>query len=98
MADHLNFSVEELQAQADKLNTIADNLQDNKNGLTTSLEGLKTDWDSDAGRTFFSTYDSDWMTKIDDYIALIREVSNALTYASGEYEDLEADFKRINLS
>ena len=96
--NELQFNVDDLQSQAEKIRSISDNLNDAKIRLSENLDLLRSDWVSSASDTFFSMYDTTWVTHIDQYCQWLNELSDALRYAASQYEPLVDEHCRIEFA
>ena len=97
-ASNLRFDLNALQNQAEKIQSVSDDLNDAKTRLSNNLETLRSDWVSSASDAFFSTYDTAWITQIEQYCQWLNELSETLSYAASQYEPLEDEYRRIELS
>lgn len=71
----------ELLDKCEELKTLRSN-------ITASFEQLKKDWDSDAGRQFFSRFENDLLKNLDNYTKVFEYMSQNLTTASQKYEEV----------
>ena len=97
MAD-LSFNVDTLRGQAAQIARIKTDLASAKDDLSKHMQDLKNDWRSDAGEKFFENYNTDWVNHIDEYCAMLDELSQALYDAANRYEPLVQEYNRISLS
>ena len=81
MAD-LAYNVDTLRGQARKIAEIREGLQSAKDDLSSQLDALRSDWDSDAGDKFFENYDTDWVNHVDQYCYMLDDLANALNDAA----------------
>ena len=70
-------------------------LRDKQNEVKTSLEGLKKDWNTDAGKEFFKNQDNDWSEQVDHYIGIANAVVSLLECAIKEYAEIEAKAQKL---
>lgn len=96
MSDELKFNVDDLNTQAAKLLQIKDELKDCSESLTHNLSDLRDDWQSDAGRAFFSNYDDSWVPEIEKQCESINDLANAIKFAAQQYETVEDELRVIN--
>lgn len=97
MADKLCYDVDDLNEQSKAIAKIADTIEKEKKDLKKKLKELKGDWKSDASTAFFNKIDSSWDESVQNYVDLLRDLSDALASAAGYYEPLEEKYKNINL-
>lgn len=96
MSAELKFNVDDLNTQANKLLTIKDELKECSESLTRNLSGLRDDWQSEAGRAFFSNYDDSWVPEIEKQCESINDLVNVIKYAAQQYETVEDEFRTIS--
>lgn len=93
----LKYDAEVLAEQATELESIASALADDKLALDKALDQLKDDWVSVAGDAFFETYETGWMSGVDDYVRMLQDLARALRIASNKYADLEDRYNKLSL-
>lgn len=89
LGDKLEFDLDELRNMRDELRKKKDRFEDARKKLPKELSGLKKDWDTPAGRTFFREMDDDWSKQVKQYIRIVEAVLELLDGAIREYEPLQ---------
>lgn len=97
MADRLQFNVEDLRGEADKIAKIADDLDKCRKKLAKNLDTLKEDWVSDAATKFFGSIDGDWETAVAHYVEMLDDLATQLRFAANKYDPLEDEYRNIEL-
>ncbi len=97
-ANTLRFNLDNLQGQAEKIRSISDDLNNAKVRLSDNLELLRSNWVSDASEAFFSTYDTTWVTYIDQYCQWLNELSDILLDVASQYEPLVDEYNSIEFA
>lgn len=75
------------QASADLKNR-CDDLKNLRTTIFASFEQLRKDWDSDAGKQFFTRFENSLLKNLDDYSKVFDYMSKNLTTASNKYEEV----------
>jgi uncharacterized protein YukE len=76
-------------AQASKdLKTRCEELKTLRANIMISFAQLRKDWDSDAGRQFFTRFETDLMKNLEDHWKVFEYMSTNLTTASQKYEEV----------
>ncbi len=96
MSDELKFNVDDLKTQAQKLQQIKEDLKECSESLTKNLSDLRNDWNSAAGRAFFSKYDDSWVPEIEKQCNAINELALAVEFAANQYESVEEEFRSLS--
>ena len=55
----------------------------------TKLDGIRADWTTPGGSSFFSRVDEDWATGMDACIAMLEELKDMIETAKTAYTELE---------
>lgn len=71
----------ELDKKREELDMLRCNIQK-------SFEQLKSDWDSDAGKQFFSRFENDLLSNLDKHVKVFEHMSQNLTTTSQKYEEV----------
>lgn len=89
MASELQFDVEKLRSTKRKCEGLIQDLRDKQDELQTSLDDLREDWNTDAGKDFFKNQDNDWSEQVNRYIEIAGAVISLLECAIKEYAKVE---------
>jgi WXG100 family type VII secretion target len=79
--DAFSKASKELTTKCEELKTLRSN-------IVASFEQLRKDWDSDAGRQFFARFENDLLQNLDDYSKVFEYMSQNLSTASQQYEEV----------
>jgi len=71
-----------------ELNTKCNEIRDLRGNIERSMEQLRRDWDSPAGRQFFAKFERDLMNNLRDYSTIFEHMSRNLMTASNRYEEV----------
>lgn len=85
-AKELKYDIDAINAMKDTLAKARDSLETCKNNVNTSLEKLKTDWNTAAGKQFFKEVDTDWGDEVKRYKKVLETVEGLLEEASTQYQ------------
>lgn len=66
-----------------------------KTNLDNGISDLRTDWDSEAGKAFFKSYDDDWKTILDQYLNLLAYLQSCIDEAKKEFDPLVTELESI---
>ncbi len=75
--------IEEITKHKKALATVPDK------GNVTKLDGIRADWTTPGGSSFFSRVDEDWATGMDACIAMLEELKDMIETAKTAYTELE---------
>lgn len=95
MADQLQFDLAKMREFSHQLESLSNELSNTASQLTKDLEELKKDWDTPSGRKFFSEQTVEWQDQVKKYKELIRVLKEMIDESITEYEDIEAETKRL---
>lgn len=87
----LKFDVEQIQEMANKTESIANELTDLSQTLQSSVENLRTKWNTPAGKEFFNEVEFEWQPVITKYVSILGGVNEILKEAARIYSQLEDD-------
>lgn len=91
----LKFDIEKINEMKKSLADSADDLGTNKNKVIQSLDKLKKDWNTAAGKNFMQNVDTDWTKEVDKYIKIIGAVEKLLEEAATQYAKVEDEVDKI---
>lgn len=91
----LKFDIEKINDMKNSLAASAEDLGTYRDEVIESLDKLKTDWDTPAGKNFMKNVDTDWATEVDKYINIIGAVEKLLEEASTQYAKVEDEIEKI---
>ena len=94
-ARELKFDIDKIKSMSKKLEDTADDLNKTRNDTIQAIGELKTNWNTTAGKKFFSEVDTDWSSEVDNYIKLIKAVKELLDTASTKYALVEEAIDNI---
>ena len=96
--DKFEVNIEVLNGTREKYKTSVDNIKVLKNTLVKTLEKLKEGgWNSIAGKTYFDNINEDWVKNVDLYLETIAILNEMLRIASGEFESIVNESKKLNI-
>lgn len=96
MASTLEFDVEKLRSTKETCEGLIRDLRSAQSKLQTSLDQLRRDWNTAAGKEFFKNQDKDWSEQVDHYIDIANAVVSLLECAIKEYAEIEAKAQSLN--
>jgi uncharacterized protein YukE len=67
----LKFDIEKINDMKKSLSDSADDLNTYKDKVIQSLDKLKKDWNTAAGKNFMQNVDTDWTKEVENYIFFI---------------------------
>lgn len=79
---------EALQNASRQLNEQATQMTSLVRNLEASFSQLRRDWDSDAGRKFFSKFENELLRHMRDHCAVLTHMSGNLRGAATRYEEV----------
>ena len=91
----LKFNLDELDKMKKKLEEAADDLAKCKEQTLSSLEKLKTDWNTTAGEKYTKEIDTDWGDEVDKYIKVINAVGELISEAITQYKTVESEVENL---
>lgn len=91
----LEFDVDKLRSTKEKCEKLIQDLADKQDELQSSLEELRKDWNTDAGKKFFERQDTDWSEQVEHYIKIANAVVSLLECAIKEYAEIEAKAQEL---
>ena len=91
----LKFDIEKINDMKKSLSDSADDLNTYKDKVIQSLDKLKKDWNTAAGKNFMQNVDTDWTKEVENYIKIIGAVEELLEEAATQYEKLEDEVDKI---
>jgi len=95
MANELEFDVDKLRSAKEKCEGLIQDLRDQQRELKESLDTLRKDWNTDAGKKFFKDQDNDWSEQVDHYIIIASAVVSLLDCAVKEYTEIQAKAQKL---
>lgn len=98
MASELQFDVDLLRSTKQKCEDLIQDLSDSQTELKTSLDQLRKDWNTDAGKKFFQDQDNDWSEQVDHYLKIAGAVVSLLNCAIKEYAEIEAKAQKLKFN
>lgn len=93
----LEFDLEKLKNTKQKCEDLATEISELKTELLEELDGLRKDWNTLAGKTFFEEQDTDWTAQVDNYVKITSAISELLGVAITGYEGLVEEARAIKL-
>ena len=66
------------------------------NELRNNLKTLKKDWNTPAGKRFFTNLDEDWETMVNQYSKITESICQLLETALKEYQKVERDIENLH--
>ena len=91
----LKFDIEKINDMKKSLADSADDLSAYKDKVIQSLDKLKKDWNTAAGKNFMQNVDTDWTKEVDKYIKIIGAVEKLLEEAATQYAKVEDEVDKI---
>ena len=95
--DTLKFDIDKLKQTQTKCNELKDELSSDKDKLMDLLNGLRKDWQTDAGKKFFNEQNTDWESQVDNYAKIIGAISELLTVAINQYQIVIDEAKKLSV-
>ncbi len=92
----LKFDIDQIEEMEKKIKDTVIDLQDLKTKLIQSIDQLKKDWNTPAGKKFIKEVDTNWSVQIDKYVKVLNAVDELLKTAATEYEKVESSATKIS--
>lgn len=91
----LKFDVDKLNSMKNKLESIVTDLESHRDQVIESLEKLKEDWNTAAGKNFMKNVNTDWTKEVEKYIKIVGGVEDLLNEAAAQYQKVEEEIDRL---
>ena len=91
----LKFDIEKINDMKKSLSDSSDDLNTYKDKVIQSLDKLKKDWNTAAGKNFMQNVDTDWTKEVENYIKIIGAVEELLEEAATQYAKVEDEVDKI---
>lgn len=91
----LKFDIEKLNDMKKSLADSANDLETYKEKVLQSLDNLKKDWNTPAGKNFMDNVDTNWTSEVDKYIKIIGAVEKLLDEAATQYAIVEDEIEKV---
>lgn len=91
----LKFDLEQLNEMKLKLADVATELEEYKKKVVDSLENLKKNWNTAAGKRYMEKVDTGWTAEVDKYIEIVRAVEGILEEAQKQYMTVEDEIDKL---
>ena len=78
-----------------KLESIVTDLENHRDQVIESLENLKKDWNTAAGKSFMKNVNTDWTKEVEKYIKIVGGVEDLLNEAATQYQKVEEEIDRL---
>lgn len=93
----LEFDIEKLKNMKTQCESLATEIGQLRDDLFKYLEELERDWNTPAGKKFFSELNTDWTSHVDNYVTITGAIGELLGVAITGYEGLVEEARAINL-
>ncbi len=95
----LKFDLENLNNNAEKLDTIIGDLENIQKALQSAMDTLVSDsgWSSDGSSAFSERYESSWTEGINDRKAIMERMRDHLRQAIKEYEPIKEEAEKLRI-
>ena len=97
MATPLIISEEAMDTAKKGYDDCAARMKELRNRMSDAVDEIRGAWDSDAGKAFFEKFDDEWLSNFDDYINVIKHMSDNMTTAKNKYSPLFDEADNIKL-
>ncbi len=91
MGVDLKYNLDEYSTTVTKVVELKDDIKEKKENMIKSLETLRADWTTEGADAFFASIDDDWSIGIDNCVAVLEDLIDALNDAYDEYEKIETE-------
>lgn len=91
----LKFDIEALNNMKNKLADVVADLENCTNEVVNSLEKLKGDWNTTAGKQFMQNVDTDWTKEVEKYVRIVQGVEALLNEAAIQYQKVEEEVENL---
>lgn len=98
MAADLKFNIEKINGMKDYIDTTITTISAKKKTAEETLEKLKKDWNTDAGKEFKKNVDFSWTDEVDKYITVMETVSSLLEEAAKQYATVQDVVESLDFS
>lgn len=96
MADII-YDIDKLLAAKKAIDNLADTLDKDNRDLTSSLEKLKKEWQTDSGEKFFKDHKDTWSEYVKKYVQRLKGVSDMLQAAIVQYEQIDNEVRNLKV-
>ncbi len=91
----LKFDIDAINRMKKKMTVIVTDLENCKVEAVNSLEKLKNNWDTAAGKQFMQNVDTDWTKEVDKYVKIVHGVEALLDEAATQYQKVEEEIENL---
>lgn len=91
MGVDLKYDLEEYSATVAQFVSLKDDIKEKKDNMIKSLETLRADWTTEGADAFFASIDDNWSVGIDNCVAVLEDLIDALNDAYIQYEKIETE-------
>lgn len=85
-----------LDTAATKLTALSARMENLRKELRGDLKNLKKGFDTPAGEKFFAACGSNLLQPMEDQAAVLKHISDNLTYAKDQYKSVFDEFDQLN--
>lgn len=96
MADII-YDIEKLEKAKKSIDDLINTLETDNKNLSTNLGNLKAEWQTDAGKKFFTDHKDTWSEYVKKYVKKLTGVSDMLKKAIDEYEKIGSEVKNLKV-
>ncbi len=96
--DLLMINLEAMQTAQTSYNDCALRMETLRNKVKVSVEDIRSSWQSDAGDAFFKKFDDEWLKNFNDYVDVIKHMSENMVESKKRYQQVfdEADIIKLH--
>lgn len=91
----LKFDIDMLNNMKYKLRSVVTDLEAQRDDVLKSLEKLKADWHTAAGKNFMENVNTDWTKEVEKYIKIVQGVEALLNEAVIQYQKVEEEIDEL---
>jgi len=86
--DTLLLNLEALSSASTQLSNCQQAMDTLRNNIISSFEQLRVEWRSDAGDSFFASFERELLDNLRDHVVVLQHMSQNLNMAHDKYQDV----------
>lgn len=94
---NIEVNLEDLKSAKLAVDKLINTLNEDNRLLNASLNQLKSDWKTDAGKKFFENHKDTWTAYVDKYVKKLNGVSDMLDKAIKQYDKLDNEVTNLSV-
>lgn len=91
----LRFDLDTLERLSQSIGSAAEDIKTTHKQVIDTLDKLRDEWNTPAGKEFFSKVEIDWSPEVDHYVEILEALQQMLQYAISEYSDVVTEAGKL---